>query len=84
MVHIPFFQPDSEVCEADKRDAEENLRVARTTALSSLAQLIALGENFSAALIQECMEVVSSSMPKMGHRAHKSYASVLAFAKLVR
>ena len=57
MVHIPFFQPDSEVCEADKRDAEENLRVARTTALSSLAQLIALGENFSAALIQVCMEL---------------------------
>ena len=57
MVHIPFFQPDSEVCEADKRDAEENLRVVRTTALSSLAQLIALGENFSAVLIQECMEL---------------------------
>ena len=48
MVHIPFFQPESEVCEADKRDAEENLRVARTTASSSLGQLIALGENFSA------------------------------------
>ena len=81
MVHIPSFQP---VSEADKRDAEENLWVARTTASSSLGQLIALGENFSAALIQECMEVVSSSMPKMGHRVHKSYASVLAFAKLVR
>ena len=46
--------------------------------------LIALGENFSVALIQECMEVVSCSMPKMGHRVHKSYASVLVFAKLVR
>ena len=84
MVHIPFFQPESEVCEADKRDAEENLRVAHTTASSSLGQLIALGENLSATLIQECMEVVSCSMPKMGHRVHKSYASVLAFAKLVR
>ena len=39
------------------KDAEENLRVACTTALSSLTQLIALSENFSAALIQECMEL---------------------------
>ena len=53
MVHIPFLQPESKVCEANKRDAEENLRVARTTASSSLGQVIALGENFSAALIQD-------------------------------
>ena len=79
-----FLSTWCEICEADKRDSEENLWVACTTALSSLAQLIAFGENFSAALIQKCMEVVSSSMPKMGHRAHKSYANVLAFAKLVR
>ena len=62
--------------------AEENLRVAHTTASSSLGQLIALGENFSAAYIQKCMEVVSSSMPKMGHRAHKSYEHSQAYIVL--
>ena len=81
MVHIPFFQPESEVCEADKRDAEENLRVAHTTASSSLGQLIALGENLSATLIQECMEVVSCSMPKMGHRVHKKLCQRVGFCK---
>lgn len=84
MVHIPFFRPETEVTEAEKRDAEENLRAARMTASSSVGKLIAIGQHFSIALVQECMLLTTSSMPKMGYRANKSYATVLAFAKLVR
>jgi len=53
------------------------------TASSSVGELIAIGQHFSTALVQECM-LLTSSMPKMGYRANKSYATVLAFAKLVR
>ena len=33
--------------------------------------------------VQECIQVVSASMPRMGYRTHRSYATVLAFSLIV-
>ena len=83
MVHIPFFRPETEVTEAEKRDAEQILRAARITASSCMGELIAIGQHFSTALVQECMSLTTTTMAMMGYRANTSYATVLAFAKLV-
>ena len=49
MVHIPFFRPETEVTEAEKRDAEEILRAAHITTSSCMGELIAIGQHFSTA-----------------------------------
>lgn len=82
-VHVPFFQPSHQVTEAEKSAAEEAMKIARMEASASLGELIAVGQQFTTERVQECIHVVSSVMPRMGYRTHKSYATVLAFSLLV-
>ena len=77
-MHVPFSQPVNDVSEAEKSAAEELMKAARSAASCSVGELIAVGQDFSS---EDCIHVVSSSMPRMGYRTHRSYATVLAFAQ---
>ena len=59
------------------------MKAARTEASESMGELIAVGQQLTTERVQECIEVVSSAMPKMGYRTHRSYGTVLAFALIV-
>ena len=80
---MPFFQPTHEVTEEEKSAAEEAMRAARMETSTSVGELIAVGQQFTTERVQECIRVVSSTMPRMGYRTHKSYATVLVFSLIV-
>ena len=80
---MPFFQPTHEVTEEEKSAAEEAMKAARMEASTSVGELIAVGRQFTTERVQECIRVVSSTMPRMGYRTHKSYATVLVFSLIV-
>ena len=69
---MPFFQPANELSESEKSAAEEVLKAARSEASCSMGELIAVGKDFTPEKVQECIQVVSASMPRMGYRTHKS------------
>ena len=62
---------------------EESMKAVRSEASCSVGELIAVGKDFTPEKVQECIQVVSSSMPQMGYRTHRSYATVLAFSLIV-
>ena len=80
---MPFFQPTNEISEAEKTITEESMKAAWSEASCSVGELIAVGKDFTPEKVQECIQVVSSSMPRMGYRTHRSYATVLAFSLIV-
>lgn len=82
-VHVPFFQPANEVSESEKSAAEEAMKAARVEASSSVGELIAAGQDFTSEKVQECIQVVSASMPRMGYHTYRSDATVLAFLLIV-
>ena len=59
------------------------MKAARSEVSCSVGELIAAGQDFTTEKVQECIQVVSSSMPQMGYRTHRSYATVLAFSLIV-
>ena len=66
--------------EAEKSAAEEALKAARSEVSCSIGELITVGEDFTPEKVQECIQMVSASIPRMRYRTHTSYTTVLAFS----
>ena len=77
-VHVPFFQPDSKVTEAEKTAAKEAMQQCIHQSGGTDSYWAEIYNRSSPGLHSSC----SKRNAKMGYRAHKSYATVLAFALL--
>ena len=86
LVHVPFFHPENETSEIEKREAEEELRLARKQASSSIGVLIGLGQKFCTPRIQRLLKelpMAAECLQKMPYRVQKSYALLLTWAHMV-
>ena len=85
LVHVPFFHETSEI---EKREAEEELRLARKQASYSIGVLIGLGQKFCTPRIQRLLKkkmlpMAAKCLQKMPYRVQKSYALLLSWAHMV-
>ena len=87
LVHVPFFRPENETSEIEKREAEE-LRCALKQASSSIGVLTGLVQQFRMLRIQRLLKekilpMAVKCLQKMPYRVKKSYALLVTWAHIV-